>query len=218
MEGLSPDRQAAEADARHLVELIAQLTGLRSDGEPAGNRAERPDDRKGMALDEADAYLTTLGEPRELRVLLNLSYSLQMLRRLPWYACDDLMPELPRVLRQASRDAFFTHTRLVTEFFWKLPDTHDNARLFLPSWQPPEELAQQLEARWTQAMTFIAPLGRDRRPSDLIEPHGVDLDALALEQIVFDCDTTVETFVTDCEAAGIEFLPEVRTLLASSTD
>jgi hypothetical protein len=215
MEGLSPDRQAASADARQLVELIAQLTGRRPDRELTGNGHRRADDREGMALEEADAYLTTLGEPRELRVLLNLSYSLQMLRRLPWYACDDLMPELPPVLRQASRDAFFTHTRLVTEFFWKLAESDDNATLFLPSWKPPERIASQMETRLTQAMTFVAPLGRDRRPTHLIEPHGVELNALALEQIVFDCDATVETFVADCEAADIELLPEVRTLLAS---
>jgi hypothetical protein len=218
MKGLSPEPHAADSDARRTTELVVGPAGPGSDDEPFRNGLDWPDDREGMALEEADAYLTTLGEPRELRVLLNLSYSLQMQRRLPWYASDDLMPELPRALRQACRDAFFTHTRLVTEFFWKLPESDDNARLFLPSWTPPETLARQLEARWIQAMTFIAPLGRDRRPAELIEPHQIDLGVLALEQVVFDCDAAVETFAADCEAADIELLPEIRTLLASASD
>lgn len=182
---------------------------------PAGNGTGERRDVEGVALEEADAYLTKLEEPRELWVLLNLSYSLQMLRRLPWYACDDLMPELPPVVRQASRDALFTHARLVADFFWRMPSTDDNARLFLPSWTPSKDLAVRLEAHWQQAMTFVAPLRHDRRPSHVIEPHEVDLSALALEQVVFDCDEAVEAFVDACEAAQVELLPEIRTLLDS---
>lgn len=169
-----------------------------------------------MALDEADSNLTKLGEPRELRVLMNLSYSLQMLRRLPWYACDDLMPELPTVVRQASRDAFFTHARLVAEFFCLPVSTDDDARLFLPSWTPPNEVAHRLEGRWAQAMTFVSPFTRDCDPAPLVAPSEVDLSALALEQIVFDCDATVERFVEACEAEQVELLPEIRTLLDSA--
>jgi hypothetical protein len=197
MEGLSPDRPVRRSTA-------------------VGNEEDTSGDVENVALDEADSHLTKLREPRELPALLNLSYSLQMLRRLPWYACDDLMPELPSVVRQASRDAFFVHTRLVAEFFWRPAPADDDARLFLPSWTPPDDIAHRLEARWTQAMTFVAPFARDRAAAQLVAPSEVDLSALALEQIVFDCDAAVEAFVEACGQAQVELLPEIRTLLDSS--
>src|SRR5919106_4880624 len=117
MEGLSPDRPR-RGPARSHPEQTDHLARYVADWVLFGNGVDDSGDVENVALDEADGDLK-LREPRELPVLLNLSYSLQMLRRLPWYACDDLMPELPSVVRQASRDAFFTHTRLVAEFFWR---------------------------------------------------------------------------------------------------
>ena len=215
MEGLSPD-PPERGSAASQPEQTGHLARYVADWVLFGNGVDDSGDVEGVALDKADGPLTQLREPRELPVLLNLSYSLQMMRRLPWYACDDLMPELPSVVRQASRDAFFTHTRLVAEFFWRPAPTDDDARLFLPSWTPPEDLAHRLEARWTQAMTFVAPFGRDRGSAQLVAPSEVDLSALALEQIVFDCDATVEAFVTACGDAQVELLPEIRTLLDSA--
>jgi hypothetical protein len=157
--------------------------------------------------------LTELWEPRELRVLLNLSYSLHMVRRLPSYASDDAMPGLPAVVRQASRDALFTHTRLLAEFFWMLPESSANARMFLPSWTPPDPIAARLETRWRQAVSFVAPMRADRAADAVIEPRQIDLGVLALSQIAADFKATVYAFVDACEAADIELLPEVRTLL-----
>lgn len=162
-----------------------------------------------MTQDNVD--LTTLRGLRELRALLNLSYSLHMVRRLPRYASADAMPHLPRVVRQASRDALFTHSRLVAEFFGTLSSTDDNARLFLPSWTPPPDIAERLRTRWEQAMTFVAPMRQREVP--LIEPHHVDLSVRSLDQIAVDCDAAVHAFVAACESADIELLPEVRTLL-----
>jgi hypothetical protein len=162
---------------------------------------------------DADASAFTVGEPRELRALLNLSYSLHMIRRLPWYASDDGLPDLPDLVRQASRDALFTHCRVVADFFWKLPATSDNASLFLPSWAPPRAVAERLEERWKQAMTFIAPMNREHRSTPVVEARQVDLSLLALDEIGDDCDDAVRAFVDACEAADIELLPEVLTLL-----
>src|SRR5215510_10172027 len=215
MEGFSPDRSAHDS-APYRSEQTDHLCAESSDSAPFGNARTSGDDMDYVALDEADSHLTKLGEPREFRVLLNLSYSLQMLRRLPWYACDDLMPELPNVVRQASRDAFFTHTRLVAEFFCLPASTDDDARLFLPSWTPPDEVTHRLEARWTQAMAFVAPFDRERNASPPVAPSEVDLSALALEQMVFDCDAAVETFVDACAAEQVELLPEIRTLIDSA--
>lgn len=216
MTEFSPPIDRCQAAAPHRPEQTGHLPSESSDSAAFGNTTTGRDDVDYMALDEADSNLTKLGEPQELRVLINLSYSLQMLRRLPWYACDDLMPELPTVVRQASRDAFFTHTRLVAEFFCLPVSTDDDARLFLPSWTPPDEVARRLEARWTQAMMFVAPFTRDSDPTPLVAPSDIDLSALALEQIVFDCDATVERFVEACEAGQVELLPEIRTLLDSA--
>ena len=214
MEGLSPGRPGRGRAASN-PDQTDHLARYLADWVLFGNGADDSGDVENVALDEADSHLTALREPRELPVLLNLSYSLQILRRLPWYACDDLMPELPSVVRQASRDAFFTHTRLVTEFFWRPAPTDDDARLFLPSWTPSDDIAERLEARWTQAMTFVAPFARERGAAQLVAPSEVDLSALALEQIVFDCDVAVEAFVEACVDAQVELLPEIRTLLDS---
>lgn len=174
MEGLSPDRRTADADA----DLLAALW-----------------------------------EPRELRALLNLSYSLHMVRKLPCFASDDAVPDLPDLVRHASRDALFTHTRLIAEFFWKLSPDSDDARLFLPSWTPPPAIAARLEERWIQAMTFVSPMSRERRPTPTVDPNQVDLSLLALDEIGDDCADAVHAFVAACEDADIELLPEVRTLL-----
>jgi hypothetical protein len=157
--------------------------------------------------------VAALWEPRELRALLNLSYSLHMVRRLPCLASDDAAPNLPDLVRHASRDALFTHTRLIAEFFWKLPADGDTALLFLPTWTPPEVVAARLEARWEQAMRFVSPMSRVRRSTPLVEPPQVDLSLLALDEIGDDCADAVHAFVDACESADIELLPEVRTLL-----
>jgi hypothetical protein len=216
MQEFSPDRSASDVSARPHPRQTRYLHRNAVDSGRHGNGARGSGDVENVALDEADAYLSKLGETRDLRVLLNLSYSLRMLRRLPWYACDDLMPELPPVVRQSSRDAFFVHTRLVAEFFWRPASTDDDARIFLPSWTPPNDVAERLEARWTQAMTFVAPFARDRGSTVLVAPTEVDLSALALEQVVFDCDAAVEAFVDACAEAQVELLPEIRTLLDSA--
>jgi len=189
---------------------------LSPDGRPdnAGSGAAPSEFGDLGATDSAcEVLLTELWEPRELRVLLNLSYSLHMVRRLPSYASDDSMPSLPAVVRQASRDAMFTHARLLAEFFWKLPESSANARMFLPSWTPPAHIAARLETRWRQAASFVAPMREDRAPEAVIEPRQIDLGVLSLSQVAADFDATVFAFVDACEAADIELLPEVRTLL-----
>jgi hypothetical protein len=192
MEGLSPDRRP----------------------DNAGSGAAPSDPGALGATDSTcEVLLTELWEPVELRVLLNLSYSLHMVRRLPSYASDDAMPGLPSVIRQASRDALFSHTRMLAEFFWKLPESSANARMFLPSWTPPAHLATRLENRWRQATSFVAPMRTDRTPEAVIEPRQIDLGVLSLCQIAADFDATVFAYVDACEAADIELLPEVRTLL-----
>jgi hypothetical protein len=192
------------------------MEGLSPDERPdnAGSGAA-PSEPEGLgATDSAcEVLLTELWEPLELRVLLNLSYSLHMVRRLPSYASDDAMRSLPAVVRQASRDALFTHTRMLAEFFWKLPESSANARMFLPSWTPPAPLAVRLENRWRQAASFVAPMRKDRTPEAVIEPRQIDLGVLSLSQIAGDFDATAFAYVSACEAADIELLPEVRTLL-----
>lgn len=164
---------------------------------------------------DADASLVTFWEPRELRALLNLSYSMHMIRRLPRYASDDAVPDLPNIIRHATRDALFTHSRLVAEFFWKLPAASDTALLFLPSWTPPPDIAERMRARWRQAMSFVAPMSREpQSPTSTAADTGqIDLSLIALDEIGDDCDAAIRAFVDACEAADIELLPEVRTLL-----
>lgn len=149
---------------------------------------------------------------------MNLSYSLHMVRRLPGFASDDAAPDLPDVIRQATRDALFTHSRLIAEFFWKLPPDSDNAQLFLPSWTPPPAVAARLEERWEQATSFVAPMSRERHSTPVVDPRQVDLSLRALEEIADDCADAVWAFVDACEAAAIELLPEVRTLLDMTAD
>jgi hypothetical protein len=189
---------------------------LSPDGQPDDARSDAAPSEPGGLGDTPSAcevLLTELWDPLELRVLLNLSYSLHMVRRLPSYASDDAMRGLPTLVRQASRDALFTHSRMLAEFFWKLPDSSVNARLFLPSWTPPARLATRLENRWHQAASFVAPMRKDRARQDVIEPRQIDLGVLSLSQIAADFDATVFAYVDACEVADIELLPEVRTLL-----
>jgi hypothetical protein len=54
---------------------------------------------------------------------------------------------------------------------------------------------------------------KDRARQDVIEPRQIDLGVLSLSQIAADFDATVFAYVDACEAADIELLPEVRTLL-----
>jgi hypothetical protein len=192
------------------------MEGLSPDGRPdnAGSDAapSAPGDL-GATESACEVLLSELWEPRELRVLLNLSYSLHMVGRLAPYASDDAMPGLPGVLRQASRDALFTHTRLLAEFFWMLPESSANARMFLPSWTPPAHIAARLETRWRQAASFVAPMRVDRAREAVIEPRQIDLGVLSLSQIATDFDATVYAYVDACEEADVELLPELRTLL-----
>ena len=85
--------------------------------------------------------------------------------------------------------------------------------MFLPSWTPPTHIAARLEKRWRQAASYVAPMRHDRGPQAVIEPRQIDLGVLSLSQITVDFDATVFAFVNACEAADIEMLPEVRTLL-----
>ena len=138
--------------------------------------------------------------PPERRVIWFVGFAMQQVRQLPPYACDD-STRVDSVAWSACREAFYLNVRLVAEFFVKMPERDYTARSFLPSWEPPGDLAARIQRAWGIASKHVMHMSRDRVPADVEDVEPEDTSEAGLSALAQDCQSIAVAFVEAYTAA-----------------
>lgn len=145
----------------------------------------------GMTPEEWDEWRTMTPEQH---MVAHLGHTMMSLRDLPKWACDEAERSVPIEVVHGCRESFYMHVRTVAEFYVMFPHRDWTARDFMPSWQPPADLADPLREQWWVASKHIAHMSKERVPDpDNFQPQDTTLDALT--KVARDCYRIAAAFV-----------------------